>query len=91
VIRKQGSSTLVGTWRADARSLTVETDDPDLRRVADEVLATPQVIPQKPPEKWVPAGRDDAAYEPPASQKYLILFALELESRGYTVEPGEDG
>ncbi len=90
VIRKQGGSAVVGTWHADNRSLTVGTEDPDLRRAADEVLSTPQMIPQKPEQEWVHSGRGTSTYEPPASQKYLILFALEMESRGYEVEPAED-
>lgn len=90
VILKRGGPAVVGTWRADSRSLTVETQDPDLRRVADEVLSTPQMIPQKPAEKWIRSGREDSTHEPPSSQKYLILFALEMESRGYEMEPSED-
>ena len=90
VIRRRGSAGVVGTWRADVRSLTVETDDPDLRRAADEVLSTPQMIPQKPDQEWVRSGRETSTYEPPSSQRYLILFALEMESRGYEVEPAED-
>ena len=90
VIRKHGSSTVLGIWRADIRSLTVETQDPDLRRAADEILSTPQMIPQKPAEKWFPSGHEDATRESPSSQKYLILFALEMEARGYEVEPAED-
>ncbi len=86
VIRRQGRAEVVGTWRTGLDSLTVETADPDLRRTADRVLTTPMLIPHHPAEKWVPAGAETAAFEPPAKQKYLLLFMTEMESAGYELE-----
>jgi hypothetical protein len=86
VIRRRGSSAVVGTWRADLASLTVETVDADLRATADRILTTPILIPQHPAQKFVPADETSAAFEPPAKQKYLLLFMTEIESAGYELE-----
>ncbi len=89
-IRRRGGSVTIGTWRADADSLTVETADADLRRTADRILATPLSIPQHPAGKFVPADESTAAFEPPAKQKYLLLFLAEMEAAGYELEPLDD-
>ena len=90
VIRKQGSPAVVGTWRADLTSLTVETADAELRQTADRILTTPILIPHHPAQEFVPADADSAAYEPPAQQKYLLLFMSEMESAGYELEQRYD-
>ena len=80
----------IGRWEATLNGITVETDDPELRRAADQVLSTPFLIPQKPPTHFVAAGPEEAVYEPPAKLKYLALFALELEAQGFEIEPEYD-
>ncbi len=90
VIRKRGSSAAVGTWRADLTSLTVQTADPGLRKMADRILTTPVLIPQHPAQKFVPADEATAAFEAPAKQKYLLLFMTEMESAGYELEQLHD-
>lgn len=89
-IKRTGSEAVIGTWRAGAACLTVETKDPHLRRVADEILSTPLRIPLHPPEKFVPSGPESSAYEPPAKLRYLLLFVTEMEARGFTVEGSEE-
>jgi hypothetical protein len=42
IIRRRGKNEIIGTWRADQQSLVVETDNPELRKAADEILKTPQ-------------------------------------------------
>ena len=37
-IRRRGAPQVIGRWRADLHSISIETDDPELRRVSDEVL-----------------------------------------------------
>ena len=90
VIRKRGSAAVLGTWRADARSLSVQTEDPGLRAAADRILRTPQVIPEKPARHWEEAGPASAARTPPAAYKYMPLLVMELESLGYEVEQTDD-
>lgn len=90
VIRRRGSPEVVGSWRADLISLTVETADPELRRTADRILTTPILIPLHPAQKFVPADADSAAYEPPAKQKYLLLFMEAMEAVGYELEQSYD-
>ncbi|MBI2080980.1 MAG: hypothetical protein HY575_01175 [candidate division NC10 bacterium] len=90
VIRKRGAPAVLGTWRADARSLSVQTEDPALRAAADRILSTPQLIPQKPARHWEEAGPGAAVRTPPAAYKYIPLFVLELESLGYEVEQTDD-
>lgn len=89
VIRRLGTPQVVGRWRADMHSITVETDDPELRRVTDEILKTPQTIPVHGPEHFEFATQADPVVEPPSTIKYLALFALELEGRGFDLEPEE--
>ncbi len=91
VIRRLGSATVLGTWRADADSLTVTTQDPDLRKTADRILGTPLRIPLHPARKFIPADESTAALEPPAKQKYLLLFLTEMESAGYELDQLYDG
>jgi len=86
VIRKRGAATVLGTWRADARSLSVETEDPGLRAAADRILSTPQLIPLKPPTRWQEAGAESAIRTPPVAYKYIPLLVMELETLGYEVE-----
>jgi hypothetical protein len=81
---------VIGRWQADIHSIVVETQDPDLRRTADEVLGTPQTIPVHPPDHFEYAAPAVPVIEAPANIKYLALFALELEARGFEVEPEEE-
>ena len=90
VIRRRGSPAVVGTWRADLHSLTVNTADADLRKTADRILTTPVLIPHHPAQEFVPADESTAAFEPPAKQKYLLLFMTEIESAGYELEQVHD-
>ncbi len=89
-IRRQGSPEVIGRWRADIHSLTVDTEDADLRRAADEVLKSPQSIPVHAPERHAGLSFSEDVVEPPAKLKYLALFALEMEQRGFEVEPEEE-
>jgi hypothetical protein len=89
-IRRRGSSQVIGRWRADLQSITVETDDPDLRMAADEVLGTPQAIPVHAPERLPGLSQAEPAVETPARIRYLALFALELEARGFELVPEEE-
>ena len=89
-IRKRGSRQVIGYWRADAHSIGVDTEDPDLRRAADEILGSPQTIPVHAPERFEFATQAEAVVEPPSRIKYLALFALELESRWFELEPEEE-
>lgn len=86
VIRKQGSEAVLGTWRADARSLSVQTEDPGLRAAADRILSTPQQIPLKPPRHWQEAGPESAVRTAPVAYKYIPILVMELEALGYEVE-----
>ena len=90
IISRRADRAPIGRWEATLTSLTVETDDPALRRAADQVLSIPFLIPQKPPTHFVAAGPEDAAHEPPNRLKYLALFALEMEAQGFEVEPEYD-
>lgn len=89
-IRRRGTTQVIGRWRADLHSITIETDDPELRRASDEVLGTPQSIPVHAPERLPGLSQAESVVEPPARIKYLALFALELEQRGFELEPEED-
>lgn len=89
-IRRRGEAEVIGRWRADVHSIVVETEDPDLRRVADEILKTPQAIPVHPPERFEFAAQAQPVFESPSTIKYLALFALELEERGFEIQPEED-
>lgn len=90
VIRKRGSATVLGTWRADARSLSVHTEDPDLRAEADRILSTPQLIPVKPPRHWQEAGPESAVRTAPVAYKYIPILVMELENLGYEVEQTDE-
>ena len=90
VFRRKGEPAVIGTWRADLNSLTVDTVDPDARQTAHKILTTPILIPQHPAEKFVPADDATAAFEPPAKQKYLLLFMSEMEAAGYALEQLHD-
>ncbi len=89
-IRRRGTTQVIGRWQADAHSITIETDDPELRRVSDAVLGTPQSIPVHAPERLPGLSLAEPVVEPPARIKYLALFALELEARGFELVPEED-
>jgi hypothetical protein len=89
-IREQKTQRIIGHWRADAQSIIVDTEDLDLRRAADEILGSPQTIPVHPPERFEFVTQAEAVIEPPSRIKYLALFALELESRGFELEPQEE-
>ena len=90
IIRRRGSPDEIGRWRADLHSLVVETDDPELRRAADEILKTPQSIPVHAAERHAGLSYSEDVIESPAKLKYLALFALEMEERGFEVEPDEE-
>ncbi len=90
IIRSRGQTQVIGRWQADIHSIVVETDDPELRRAADEVLKTPQTIPVHAPEHFEFAAQAEPVTEAPTKIKYLALFALELEERGFEVEPDEE-
>lgn len=90
IIRRRGQTQVIGRWQADIHSIVVETDDPELRRAADEVLKTPQTIPVHAPEHFEFAAPAEPVTEAPTKIRYLALFALELEERGFEVEPDEE-
>jgi hypothetical protein len=89
IIRRQDSSGVLGRWRADAGSIVVETNDPTLRSASDQILRTPQPIPIHGAERREFATHGDSLTEAPSTIKYLALFALELEQRGFVLEPDE--
>jgi hypothetical protein len=89
IIRKRGNPEVIGQWRADLHSLVVDTEDADLRRAADDILKTPQVIPVHAPERLPGLSLSEDVIEAPAKLKYLALFAMEMEERGFEVEPEE--
>jgi hypothetical protein len=90
IIRRRGRKEIIGTWRADQHSLVVETEDAELRRAADEILGTPQSIPVHASERHAGLSYSEDVVETPAKLKYLALFALEMEERGFEVEPDEE-
>ncbi len=89
-IRRRGTTQVIGRWQADLHSITIDTDDPALRKAADEVLGTPQTIPVHAAERLPGLSQAEPVVEVPARIKYLALFALELEARGFELEPEED-
>jgi hypothetical protein len=89
-IRRRGTTATIGRWQADVQAITVETDDPDLRKAVDSVLATPQVIPVHGAERFEFAGPAAPIVRTPSTIRLLALFALELEARGFEVLPDED-
>ena len=90
IVRRRGSSQAIGRWRADLDSIVVETDDPELRKAADEILRATQTIPVHAPEHLEFATQAETIVDSPSRIKYLALFALELEQRGFEVEPEEE-
>ncbi len=90
VIRRRDGSDIVGRWRANAGTIVVETEDQALRRASDEILNTPQRIPVHSAERQEFATHGDTRIETPSTIKYLALFALELEQRGFVLEPDDD-
>lgn len=89
-IRKRGDPRILGRWRADLHSIVVETADQELRAITDEVLKRPLTIPVHGPERFEFAGQAEPMLETPSQIKFLALFALELEERGFEVESEED-
>lgn len=89
-IRRRGTAQIIGRWKADLDFIVVETEDPELRKAADEILKTPQTIPVHAPEHFDFAAQAEPMIEAPSKIKYLALFALELEERGFEVEPEEE-
>ena len=68
IIRRRGNRQVIGCWRADVDSIVVETDDPELRQAADEILRTPQTIPVHGPEHGEFASQADPSWiRPPRS------------------------
>ena len=90
IIRRRGKPQVIGRWQADLHSIVVETEDSELRRAVDEVLKTPQTIPVHAPERHAGLSFSEDVIEAPAKLKYLALFAMELEERGFEVEPEEE-
>ena len=91
-IRRRGCQQTLGRWRADQHSIIVETDDQELRRITDEVLRRPLTIPVHGAERFEFADRAEPIIETPSQIKFLALFALELEDRGFEMEAeSEDG
>ena len=89
-IRRRGKKEVIGRWRADQQSLVVETEDAGLRKAADEILKTAQTIPVHAPEHYDGTSFAVPVVEAPAKLKYLALFALEMEERGFEVQPDEE-
>ena len=89
VIRRRDSSCVLGRWRADAHCIISDTNDPTLRSACDQILHTPQRIPIHGPERREFATQGVSLTEAPSTIKYLALFALELERRGFVLEPDE--
>jgi hypothetical protein len=89
-VRRIGSVVTIGTWMADARGITVSTDDPELREAADSVLTMPQVIPVHAAEHFEFAGQAAPMVRAPSTIQFLALFALEMEARGFEVRPDEE-
>jgi hypothetical protein len=90
VIRRCDNLCILGRWHADAGSIVVETTDPALRSASDEILHTPQRIPVHGAERQEFVTHGETRIEAPSTIKYLALFALELEQRGFVLEP-DDG
>jgi len=90
VIRRRDNSCILGRWRADAGSIVVETKDPALRHVSDQILQTPQRIPIHSAERLEFVTDGESLTEAPSAIRYLALFALEMEQRGFVLEPDEE-
>ena len=90
VIRRRDSSGVLGRWRADAGSIVVETNDPALQSASAQILHTPQRIPLHGAERREFATQGESLTEAPSTIRHLALFALELEQRGFVLEPDEE-
>jgi hypothetical protein len=86
-IRRRGESEVIGRWQADSESIVVETEEPGLRRAADEILKRFQTIPIHAAEHYEFAGGAVPLVDTPSTIKFLALFALEMEERGFELEP----
>jgi hypothetical protein len=89
-VKRRGGSRVIGHWQADLESIVVETEEPELRRAADEILKRPQTIPIHAAEHYEFAGGAVPLIDTPSTIKFLALFALELEERGFELEPEEE-
>lgn len=89
-IRRLGTSEVIGQWKADAHSIVIETQDPELRQAADDILKGPQTIPVHSAERWEFAGPAEPLVDTPSRIKFLAMFALELEERGFQLQPDEE-
>ena len=89
-IRRLGTARIIGRWQADLHSIAVDTDDPELKQATDEVLGTPQTIPVHAAERLPGVSQAEPLVEVPARIRYLALFALELEARGFEIKPEEE-
>ena len=89
-IRRKGSDQVIGRWRADERAIVVDTIEAELRQAADEILGRPQAIPVHGSEHHEFASQAEPLVVQPSTVKFLALFALEMEERGYEVEPEEE-
>ena len=89
IIRKRGSSRVLGRWRPDDQSIVVETEGPTLQIASDQTL-TPQQIPIHGADRHDFATHVESLVETPSTIKFLALFALEPEQRGFVPEPDEE-
>ncbi len=89
-IRRKGSPQILGQWRADEHAIVVETTEPELKRIAEEILGQEQAIPVHGPERHEFVGQAEPFVGRPSTIKFLALFALEMEQRGFEVAPEED-
>ncbi len=89
-IRRKGSAEVIGRWRADERAIVVETEEPELKRTSEEILGQEQAIPVHGPEHHEFVGKAEPFVARPSTIKFLALFALEMEERGYELEPEEE-
>lgn len=88
-VKRRGESRVIGHWQADLDSIVVETEEPELRKAADEILKRPQTIPIHGAEHYEFAGGAVPLVDTPSTIKFLALFALEMEERGFELEPEE--
>ena len=89
-VKRRGGSQVIGHWQADLESIVLETEEPELRNAADEILKKPQTIPIHAAEHYEYAGGAVPLVDTPSSIKFLALFALEMEERGFELEPEDD-
>jgi hypothetical protein len=90
IIRRQGEQIVIGRWRADSRSIVVETEDPSLRAISEAILSTPQTIPVHASERHEFAAQAVSMTVAPSQVRFLALFALDLEARGFELIPDEE-